>query len=182
MPGALNLRVFAHLAGGTQKLDVTAHDLRRIAENLIDRERRVPDLVHVANPSGLQMAFSRYNSVSGATVGFILTPGPPAEKHWIVGKSGQKSFTPITIYLGPRSLTEVAAGYSPKDPVLQTARVGDRTIIRKKRNLTVWNSAIVRYADGQSAAVLVPKSMSADELMRFAAGITPGADFTPVHR
>jgi hypothetical protein len=177
------IRVFAHLAGGTQKLDVTAHDLRRIAENLVDRERRVPDLVHIANPNGLQMAFSRYNSIFGATVGFMLTSGPPPQKQWILSKSGEKCCTPVMIYLGPRSETEAAAGYSPKDPVLQTMRVGDRTIIRKKRNLdTVWNSAIVRYADGQSAAVLVPKSMSADELMRFAAGITPGADYTPAHR
>ena len=124
------IRVFAHLAGGTQKLDVTAHDLRRTAENLVDRERRVPDLVHIANPNGLQMAFSRYDSIFGATVGFMLTSGPPPQKQWILRKSGEKCCTPVMIYLGPRSETEAAAGYSPKDPVLQTIWVGDRTRCR----------------------------------------------------
>ncbi|GAA3392329.1 hypothetical protein [Cryptosporangium minutisporangium] len=176
------IRVYAHLAGGTKSLGLTRDDLLRIADNLVDRERRVPDLLDVADADGLQMAFSRYSEWFGATIGFVLTSGPPAEEQWRVDDSGQKSLTPIMIYLGSPDAVEGFSGYAPRDPVLQTVRVEDRTIIRKESGQRLWKSAVVRYADGQIAVVLVPKTMSDAELMTFASGITPGADFKPAHR
>ena len=55
-------------------------------------------------------------------------------------------------------------------------RLGDRTIFRRKTSARYYKAAGVRYADGQSAAVFVPKTWSDATLMTLASGVTPGAD------
>ncbi|MFG1922698.1 hypothetical protein [Cryptosporangium sp. NPDC048952] len=175
------VRIYIHLAGGTMPLGVTGEDLRHIARTLIDRERKAPDLVTFAHLDGMRVAAVNYAEWRGVTVNLVLTSGPPAEEQWLTDDSGTKSLTPVMVYLGGKNM-EIYSGFSTREQPLETRQVGDRTIIRQKCYHTLWNSAVVKYADGQIAVALVPKTMSSDALMTFASGITPGPDYTPVPR
>jgi hypothetical protein len=175
------IRIYAHLAGGTKDMGVTGDDVRRIAEKLVDRERRIPNLVSLSGAPGLQIATSSYNTLTGAKVAYIRAGQPVRRLKW--NRYGPVSATTPTveITIGDAFAARMAAGYEAGDPIRRTVAAGGQTVQLITNRLEGRNTALVTFADGQAAAVSV-RGMTDGELVRLASGVTPGPDYRPIRR
>ncbi|WP_344647035.1 hypothetical protein [Cryptosporangium japonicum] len=161
---------------GSDDVDVSVDDLRRIAEGLVDRPRPVADLVRFATlPGGVEPGTVTSDPATGAAVAFV-GPGerPPVDPGW-TGVITEYRGTRVWVGVGNIHLLGRPVGFTPGLPVRREIRVeGRRVWLLADRPPDRLGAVVI--LDGNLGVAVSATGLTDEQLARFAAGIHPGPD------